>query len=211
MATYPTSIDSNECHFYIGFTNDFSHRYDELFEILDSVEKQKANSFKFEKDKKLYVIAHGLLRELIGAYLNCKLSSIGFTNDNSGKPHIKTSNLQFSLSHSVDCFVIAFNLDKPIGADVECIVRETDHSVIIENYFSVSEKEQLNKATDKDKLFYKLWTQKEAMGKVSGLGVTDIANLQLPQGYKIYSGSLNNCQYAICYPNGKKLKTIPLV
>ena len=214
LATSTKSISDNDCHFYLGTTHDFSHRYDELYKTLDAVEKQKANSFKFEKDKKLYVIAHGILRELIGSYFNCNPSSINFINNDSGKPHIanslKVSDLQFSLSHSVDCFVIAFNLDEPIGADVERIVPGTDHSVIIENYFSVSEKEQLGKTTNKDKFFYQLWTEKEAIGKVSGTGVTNIPNLQLQEGYKLYNGSLNNYQYAICYPGNKEVKILPL-
>lgn len=213
-SNHSMTISLSECHLFLGDTTDFIQQYDKLYTFLSAGEKQKAASFKFEKDRLLYVIAHGTLREIICSYFNCDPSSINFRIEDDGKPFITINDiphqLQFSLSHSGTSFVFAFNLNEAIGADVETIVHGNDYSSVIQNYFSEDEKQQLENSSSRENLFYQLWTQKEAIGKVSGQGVSDIKNLRLPDSYQLSSNSNNNLCYSLCFPITKEIKTFRL-
>ena len=97
-----------------------------------------------------------------------------------GKPsfHLSplTSHLYFSISHCKEGIAVAVD-DKPIGIDIESI-RHADEE-LIERTMNESERQLIAKANaNADRTFTRLWTQKEAVVKALGTGITSFEQLQ---------------------------------
>ncbi len=91
---------------------------------------------------------------------------IEFVRGTHGKPYLKGSDLQFSLSHTKGAVCVAFSDKGEIGADVERAARR----VRPELYKNVLCEEELA-ALDRNS-FLNFWVQKEAFLKRLGLGIT---------------------------------------
>ena len=96
-----------------------------------------------------------------------------------GKPsfHLSplTSHLYFSISHCKEGIAVAVD-ETPIGVDIEAI-RHVDND-LIERVMLSREREEINKASEPDRAFTRLWTQKEAVVKAQGTGITSFEQLQ---------------------------------
>lgn len=75
------------------------------------------------------------------------------------KPRFKNSNLNFSISHSENIILVAFD-ENPIGADIE-VMKERNFKELFARYNYKGEK--ISK-----ELFYKFWTEYEAGIKLQG-------------------------------------------
>jgi len=151
--------------------------------FLSEEEKAKADRFHFEKDQTRYIITHGILNQLIANYLNIKLSDILFEKNKKQKPFIKGyPHLQFNLTYSLNYILIAFRFCKEnqmnysnlqIGVDVEDVTRSIDIALIIKDYFTFEEQNEILNAPSPANVFFKLWTRKEALVKATGTGLTN--------------------------------------
>lgn len=143
-------------------------------EYLDGGERQKAARFKFEKDRQEFIARRGLLRVLLGKYLQQTPGSIKLQTNIHGKPFISRNPITFNLSHSGEgiCFTIA--RQNEIGIDLEQIKYIPDMFDIIERQFSTVEKQYFLQLEPLSRLnaFYFVWTQKEAWLKAQGLGLS---------------------------------------
>lgn len=79
------------------------------------------------------------------------------------KPRFKNSKLQFSISHSENMIIVAFD-ENPIGTDIE-IMKERNFRDLFARY---------NIKSDSKELFYKYWTEYEATIKLQGIPKTKI-------------------------------------
>lgn len=93
-----------------------------------------------------------------------------------GKPYFKEIPLFFSLSHSGEYVFCAFSRQE-LGADIQFqrsgIKLEAEER-IVRKFFSESEQKTWRHCVTKkeqEQLFYKLWTRKEAYGKLNGEGI----------------------------------------
>src|SRR5262249_38435202 len=95
---------------------------DQLRQLLSPQERARADRFRFEKDRNAFTIARGLLRIILGSYLQTTPSAIEFTYGSRGKPSVVSARpIQFNLSHSGDLAVYAITEGYEVGADVEYI------------------------------------------------------------------------------------------
>lgn len=62
-----------------------------LHALLDPAEKARAERFVFQRDRDRFIVAHGILRELLAAYIGCAAAEIGFDYGPQGKPSLKSS------------------------------------------------------------------------------------------------------------------------
>ena len=100
-----------------------------------------------------------------------------------GKPFIKGEDERkkeegpfFSISHCKEGIAVAVD-DQPIGIDIES-VRSADES-LIERTMCEEERRMINDANDaRDRMFIRLWTQKEAVVKAVGTGIESFEQLQ---------------------------------
>ena len=145
--------------------------------LLSEDEQRRAGRFHFESDRNHYIVARGLLRLLLSAYLDIPPAQVEFCYGPQGKPGLPTqvgNHLEFNLSHSKGLGVFAFGRGNPIGIDVEYIRPMPDEDRFAEQFFSAAEIAWLaaHRGAEKVAGFFKIWTGKEAFFKASGDGLT---------------------------------------
>ena len=150
--------------------------------ILSRDEVERAMRFVFEKDRNHYIAGRGLLRSILGCYLRTAPTQIEFVYGENGKPALKTGQghktIEFNLSHSKDLVVYAFTWNRQLGVDVEYVKPMPDMDDFSERYYSARETVFLNSltGTQKESVFFKLWTSKEAFLKANGSGLIEPLN-----------------------------------
>jgi len=142
--------------------------------LLSSDEQKKAERYRFEKNTRQYIQARGILRELLGEYLNCSPRRIEFDYNTYDKPTLKPqSKLKFNVSHSGQMALLAFNWGDEIGVDIEDSTREIEIDVVAKHFFSPNEVTTLTALplSEQQTTFFNCWTRKEAIIKALGTGL----------------------------------------
>lgn len=139
-------------------------------EVLSADEREKAAQFHFEKDRRPYMAARGILRQLIGRYENLSPEVIQFTYNTFGKPGLNGTSLRFNTSHSGDVGLFAFTRHKNIGVDLERIRPDFAAREIAGQFFSPDEIAALRALPPE--AFFTCWTRKEAFIKAHGSGMS---------------------------------------
>ena len=143
-------------------------------ELLSEAEQARAGRFKFDRDRRLFTVAHAALRSICANYLRISPRSIEFVEGRYGKPKLASeSGLEFNLSHSGELALIAAALRREVGADLEC-VRDFDFEQVAERFFTAREVAALRSLPKPQQrsAFYKCWTSKEAFLKAKGIGLS---------------------------------------
>ncbi len=149
----------------------------QLEAILSPDEKARADRFHFANDRNRFIVARGLLRELLGTYLHQPPATLEFSYGKHGKPALAgahaSSGLSFNLSHSSALAVYAFAGKRNLGVDVEHIQRENAGEDIARRYFSAREVNDLRTLPPEARVegFFHCWTRKEAYLKATGMGL----------------------------------------
>lgn len=100
----------------------------------------------------------------------------------NGKPYLQDYPLYFNLSHSGNYVVCAVS-PREVGVDIQ-EYRQVDMERLARRFFSEEEQSILTAcANEKEqcKLFYQLWTRKEAYGKLTGEGIASVINKNMPR------------------------------
>jgi len=147
----------------------------DLVATLTPEERIRSARFQFDRDRWRYVVAHGVLHDLLGRYLGIHPGLLGFVVNEFGRPELGREfggRLKFNLSHSADLALIAVAANSDVGVDVERIRADAELGDIAQIFFSPSEVRQLNEAPGhlRSESFFKCWTQKEAYVKARGEG-----------------------------------------
>jgi 4'-phosphopantetheinyl transferase len=148
-----------------------------LESTLSPEEKARADRFHFANDMNRFVVARGLLRELLGEYLDQSPLSLEFSYGKHGKPSLSggngSSGLCFNLSHSAGMVVYAIARERNLGIDVEHVRPESAGEDIAKRYFSTNEVNDLQTLPPEERVegFFHCWTRKEAFLKATGMGL----------------------------------------
>jgi len=151
-----------------------------LSSFLSEDEIIKNRRYRFLRDRKSYIVIHGLLRWILGRHLGIEPRTIDFKFGNNGKPSITgySRKMFFNLSHCSGVSLLAFDPENEIGADVEKIDEEFDYEPIVKRWFTQDEGRYIYQSPETSrKRFYEIWTRKEAYLKAIGEGITK--NLQV--------------------------------
>ena len=152
---------------------------DQLTTYLSADEISRANKFRFPIHKRRFIVARGILRQLLGNYLQLSPDNIKFEYGDHGKPRIAASVadtfLQFNVSHSEEYALYGFTHHHLIGVDLEYLREMKDAVKLAERFFSPREFELLAGIASEQQreVFFKLWTAKEAYLKAIGTGLTN--------------------------------------
>jgi len=145
-------------------------------QLLSSDETLKADRFHFDKDRVAFIAARGALRTLLGRYTGIATRELKIEYEKHGKPVLskELNGLQFNVSHSFQKGLIGFNVDVPIGVDIEWIKFTEDLVDVAKRFFSKSEvKSFLSLSMEKrPEGFFNCWTRKEAFIKAVGHGLS---------------------------------------
>ena len=146
--------------------------------LLSEAELQRAQRFHFDRDRKHFCAARGLLRTVLSGYLAVPAKDIQFRYLEKGKPELaaipETGPLSFNVSHSGGVALFGFTGDRAIGVDVEKIRTDFDTDAIARRFFSEREREQLASLPQDQRhdAFFRYWTLKEAFIKALGEGLS---------------------------------------
>ncbi len=141
-------------------------------------ERGRAARFHFDKDRNHFVIARGVLREILSQYLHVGPDVVKFIYNDQGKPHLANEvgqeGIQFNLSHSGDYALCAVTLCPAVGIDIELIRPEFGGAEIANKFFSTSEISDLQTLAPEEQsnAFFACWTRKEAFIKGDGKGLS---------------------------------------
>ena len=143
--------------------------YKRLYTGLDASRRAKADRFRFEKDKRLSVAAGALLQYALQIE-NIREPSFHVTSN--GKPYLAgEERLYFNLSHSEEMVMCAI-AEKEVGCDVEkktVLDRRLAEYVMTE--YELNRIYDLEKDSEQQEMFFRLWTLKESYMKATGLGI----------------------------------------
>ncbi|MGE5374287.1 MAG: 4'-phosphopantetheinyl transferase family protein, partial [Bacteroidota bacterium] len=109
-----------------------------------SDEQARADRFRFEQERRRFIVGRGTLRVILGRYLNSTPEKIKFTYHANGKPSLSNGLLQtelrFNLSHSGDMALLAVTQNREVGIDIETLRSNLDAGKLANQYFSPSER-----------------------------------------------------------------------
>lgn len=162
-----------------------------FYAYLSIDEKLKAERFRKQRDKQRYIISHGILRCILGAYIESNPSTLVFERSKYGKPSLNSRNIEtsiwFNMAHSEDsvCYIISKNTE--VGIDIEKIKDDFDWYSIANIYFTPEEVVHLQELPREEqiKIFFLFWTRKEALLKAKGTGLVDLENIEAIENYYI--------------------------
>ena len=168
---------------------------------LSSDERDRAGRFRFEDDRRRFIVARSVLRERLADYLGERADRLTFSYDAHGKPRLARAAgdppLFFNASHSHEVALYAIAPVDRIGIDVEHVRPMTDLDAIARRFFSAPEQSALAALDGEARTaaFFRCWTRKEALLKALGGGVTllpldrvdvsdwSLHDLRAPEGY----------------------------
>jgi 4'-phosphopantetheinyl transferase len=201
-AEFP-SLKNQQVHLWRANLTLSNLKIEELMTYLSPDEVVRANKFRFAQHKSRFIAARGILRQLLGNYLEVSPCSLTFTYSDRGKPQLpQNSLLQFNLSHSEEYGLFGFTLNHLIGVDLEYQRAMPDALKIAQRFFSDREFKMLTEVPQEQqpRLFFQLWTAKEAYLKAIGTGLSgSLASIEI-------SVDKNHCFY-LSPDQGDQLET----
>jgi 4'-phosphopantetheinyl transferase len=171
-------LAADEVHVWRIALNRPIEDFEGLRNLLAPEEISRADRFRFEKDRRRFVIVRGLLRLILGRYLDHEPSQLRFDYSDYGKPALaaaqNASGLRFNLSHAHEMALVAVTRDRHVGIDLEHIRPIPEVEQLAERFFSPQENELVRALAGSEKLeaFYQTWTCKEAYIKARGEGLS---------------------------------------
>lgn len=148
-----------------------------LMQTLSPDEQLRARRMHFERDRTRFVVGRGLLRNILGHYVNVEPHRVGFRYEAAGKPalaaEVDTEGLQFNLSHSHDLVLYAVTRDQKIGIDLERVRPLVEAERTAAQIFSPHEHTVFRSLAphQQHNVFFHGWTRKEAYTKACGDGL----------------------------------------
>jgi 4'-phosphopantetheinyl transferase len=144
----------------------------ECWDGITEREKEQASKFHHSSDQESYVITRAHLRNVLSSISGIAPLDIQFSKNSVGKSFFKQCpHVYFSVSHTLNAFIIAVSLDFPLGVDIEPLTRELNHLKISNVLLTLQERELIKHEKDEKwlaGLLLKTWTQKEALVKCLG-------------------------------------------
>lgn len=149
---------------------------EEARSVLSLEERERADRFVFERDRRDFVAAHALLRSVLSRHGELPPDHWQFELEAAGKPFLPDrSELQFNIAHTRGLVACVLSSAGPVGIDVESIENGRDIESIAESHFSQAEVIELmacEEGQHRQARFIELWTLKEAYLKALGAGLS---------------------------------------
>jgi len=175
----PTDLDlsSDEVHIWRATLERSATHVRQLAQALSGDEQARAERFYFERDRRRFIVAHGVLRAILGRYLGIGPGQVQFRYGHRGKPYLSkrfsSHTLEFNVAHSHELALYAITRSRQIGVDLEYVRPMPDIEQIAASFFSARENAVLHSLpkNQKSEAFYNCWTRKEAYLKATGEGL----------------------------------------
>jgi 4'-phosphopantetheinyl transferase len=205
-AEHPVLVES-EVHVWRAYLDCEETVLHQFEATLAPDEKARASRYHFQRDRNSFIVARGVLRELLGRYLNRSPAQIEFDYSSRGKPALRKEppkrSVQFNVSHSHGLALLCFAIERQVGVDVELIRPDFAGEDIAERYFSRREIIELRAlpAALRPEGFFLCWTRKEAYVKARGEGLhipLDSFHVSLTPGCPARLQSEDSSRWILC-------------
>lgn len=146
---------------------------------LSADEIERAGRFRFDRDRRRYVVARASLRKILGRYVDSRPGEVRFIYGDYGKPELDPalgSQISFNLSHSGEKGLLGVSRAGvgEVGVDIEYLDRHLwDVNETAESVFTEREIAELKSYAEENRVepFLAGWTRKEAYLKGIGKGL----------------------------------------
>ena len=170
------TLPENEVHVWLASLEQSEAILLQSQHTLSPDERLRAARFHFERDRRSFIIARGVLRTLLGRYLHVPPAQLQFAYNKYGKPLLDMpppgKTLHFNISHSHELALFAFSYAGSIGVDLEYMRPGVPAEDAARVSFSPREQALLLALPleKRREAFYTCWTRKEAYIKGRGTG-----------------------------------------
>jgi 4'-phosphopantetheinyl transferase len=177
-------LTADEVHVWVASLPGQRHRRANLERSLSVDEQERAGAYLVPEAAERFVLARGLLREVLGRYAGVPPEQLRFAYPcvcgrddcapSQRKPRLEGAGpIRFNLSHADGVAIVAVASDREVGIDVERIDPSARLEAIAQRVLTAPELERLRAlpARRQVEAFYELWTRKEAHGKARGTGI----------------------------------------
>jgi len=172
-------IERGDVHVWAFMLRESNAIVDAWRQFLSDDEKLRADRFVRRRDRARWIVAHGVLRQLLGRYCGVDPRAIAFVHGAAGKPSLAQASAHgapttFNLAHSHDRALLAVSRDREIGIDLEQIRDDFDPLPIAREFFFGTELAAIEAAAPdlRRDAFFRHWTAKEAILKAHGAGLS---------------------------------------
>lgn len=181
-----TDTGSSDIHLWqaeIGATRDVEPY---LRAWLTAADRARAQRFRRPADRARFLLAHAILRRLLGWYLAEDPAAVVIQLGERGKPHVVGYDLplHFNMTHSGDAALLAFSRRRQVGVDLEALHPTLDVERLAARFFAPGEARELRAlpAPERPSAFLRVWVAKEAFAKGIGAGITglDLRGFEVP-------------------------------
>jgi len=144
---------------------------------LSKEERLRHGGYCFLEDRTTYLVAHGLLREILSIYGQRAPHEWKFVHSANGKPSLLNAaseeKISFNLSHTKGAVAVIVTRDRECGVDIEKIRHDMDMELVVPSVMSAVEMETWHRLPLilRARFFFETWTVKEAFLKGVGLGL----------------------------------------
>ncbi|PSB31838.1 4'-phosphopantetheinyl transferase family protein [Stenomitos frigidus] len=147
-------------------------------------EQKRADRFRFPRDSHRFIASRGILRSLLGRYVQTPPEQLQFCYGANGKPALANelaNGLAFNISHSEDLMLCAIARCGGVGIDLEHLRPISHLDALTERFFSSEEHAAIHALPDEARLrsFFQHWTCKEALIKATGEGLMSLSAITL--------------------------------
>jgi 4'-phosphopantetheinyl transferase len=161
-------------------------------EVLPEQETTLCRRFVRAEDRARCAAARAALRIVLSKYVSQTPRSLSILAGEFGKPYLDASagpggnqldDIQFNLSHAGNLAQIAVCRGTRVGIDIELIRDVRGMESIVDDFFDQDERECVRSHDGKarSRIFFRLWTRREAAAKAMGLDLFDaFARCDLP-------------------------------
>jgi phosphopantetheinyl transferase len=142
-------------------------------DCLSLSEHARAARLRSRAQRELFMFARGMLRVVLGAYLDVDPARLVFDVEAGGKPVLFRRELQFNLSHAAGGVLLAIGGRQRVGCDLESMQRRVDVDVLAEAALAGVEREGFARMPESARKGWllQMWTRKEAVLKAQGVGI----------------------------------------
>lgn len=140
---------------------------EDFYEAVEKADRRIFSTDKLSRGKMLSVYGRALLGFML--WENYGIEGFSYDYGKEGKPYLKNENIYFNISHSGK-YVLCCTDKQEIGCDIEKV--KEYNPKISKRFFTEKENELLENSDFKEKLFTKMWTNKESILKKTGVGIT---------------------------------------
>ena len=203
---------------YYYKTNTISdNTYNNIIEQLPYSMRKYIDSFKLYSDRRNRAVSRLMLLNFLASEHGCDINALPeFKNDKYGKPlneggipslftihyPLFTCSIYFNISHTAGITSIALS-DSHVGIDIEKITEI--NPLDFRKFFTDNELEIICKSENKAIAFFKFWTLKESVMKLSGYGfsINPLSiEISMPEsifinGSKVFSKNYNMGEFIL--------------